>query len=198
MSTISRKTVAVLGATGQQGGSVIGEFLNHPDEYFVRGLTRNLDSPKSRSLVQLGVDMRQADLDDAQSLKSAFEGVHIIYAMTDFWQTMSADAEYQQGKTVADISDDLPGLEHFIWASLPDAKKISNGKFANVLHWQSKAAVTQYIRTQKLKLWTKTTVILFPNYFENCLTQSSLFAHASRYLPVKVSHGCRSLWTMKL
>lgn len=126
--------------------------------------------------------MRQADVSDAESLQSAFKNVHVIYAMTDFWQTMSGDVEYTQGKTIVDIAENLPGLEHFVWASLPDAKRISNGRFSNVFHWQSKAAVADYIKNEKPRLWTKTTVVLFPNYFENCLTQANL------YLPVKVSH----------
>ena len=93
---------------------------------------------------------------------------------------MSADMEYTQGKTIVDVAEKVSGLEVFVWASLPDAKKISNGKFSNIFHWQSKAAVADHIRTEKLKLWAKTTVILFPNYFENCQTWPDL------YLPVKV------------
>ena len=129
---------------------------------------------------ELGIEMHQADVDNATSLRRAFEGANIIFAMTDFWQHISATKEEEQGKRIMDIAADLPHLEHIIWASLPDAKTISNGKYPHVYHWQSKAAVADYIRTEKPALWKKTTAVLFPNYFENCVTQPRT------YLPIKV------------
>lgn len=179
-----QKNVVVLGATGQQGGSVVQELLREPSKYHIHGLTRNTQSVKSRALASQGVDVVQANLDDSESLEHAFEGAHVIYAMTDFWQSMSADTELKQAISIANIAEALPQLQHFVWASLPDGKALSEGKYANIFHWQSKAALTEYLRTQKPALWAKTIEILFPNYFENCVTNPSV------YLPVKVS--CRS------
>lgn len=195
----TRKTVAVLGATGQQvspraafdlvampdmfllkGGSVVDQFLLQPSKYHVRGLTRNVDSSKAKVLAQKGVEVVSADLNDIDSLVHAFKGAHIIYAMTDFWQAMSFDIEYNQGVAIADIAAELPQLDHFIWATLPDGRALSDGKFTHIFHWQSKAAVTDYIRESKPTLWSKTTAVLFPNYFENCKTAPT------SYLPLKV------------
>lgn len=125
--------------------------------------------------------MIQADLDDAVSLQRAFDGAHVVYAMTDFWQTMSAETETEQGKRVVDVAASLPQLEHFIWASLPDGKALSKGQFSNIFHWQSKADVAKYMQESKPALWSKTIEILFPNYMENCVTNAPV------YLPVKVS-----------
>ncbi|KAF4990567.1 hypothetical protein FGRMN_8382 [Fusarium graminum] len=184
MSTDSqKKTVVVIGATGLQGGSVVKELVQASDRYIVRGLTRNVSSPKAEALKKLGVEMQQADNDDPESMRRAFQGAHIIFAMTDFWQHMSGEREEAQGKNIIDIAADLPQLEQIIWAGLPDARKISNGRFPHVYHWQSKAAVTDYIRTEKPELWKKTTTLLFPNYFENCVTQPST------YLPIKQEDG---------
>jgi len=163
-----------------QGGSVVRALAKSLDRYSIRGLTRNVSSPKAEALKGLGIQVHQADVDDPESLRRAFEGANAIFAMTDFWQHMSAAKEEEQGKRIMDIAADLPDLEQIIWASLPDAKTISNGKYPHVYHWQSKAAVTDYIRTEKRALWKKTTVVLFPNYFENCLTQPRT------YLPIKV------------
>ena len=124
--------------------------------------------------------MIQADLDDTASLQRAFDGAHIVYAMTDFWQTMSAEIETEQGKRVVDVAESLPQLEHFIWASLPDGKALSQGRFPNIFHWQSKADVAKYTQETKPALWNKTIEILFPNYMENCVTDAAV------YLPVKV------------
>lgn len=154
----------------------------HPERYSVRALTRNPDSSNAQNLVHIGAEVRKADLDDPESFEGAFEGAHLVYAMTDFWQTMSAEIEEAQGRALIDFIATMPHLEHLIWASLPDARRISDGKFSNVFHWQSKAAVTSYIRDSKPEVWNKTTAVMFPNYFENCLTSPE------RYLPVKVRH----------
>ena len=127
--------------------------------------------------------MVQADLDDAASLAAAFDGAHIIYAMTDFWQSMSAEIETEQGKRIVNAAENVPQLEHFVWASLPDGKALSQGQFSNIFHWQSKADVAKYMRESKPELWSKTIEILFPNYMENCVTNAPV------YLPVKVSFG---------
>ncbi|KAF4466382.1 hypothetical protein FALBO_6766 [Fusarium albosuccineum] len=180
---IKRKRVVVIGATGFQEGSVARALSQTPDRYVVRGLSRNISSSKAQALSKLGMEMQQADLDDPQSLRDAFQGAHIIFAMTDFWQTMSAMREEAQGRSIMDIAADLPQLEQLIWADFPDARKISNGQYTNVYHWQSKVAITDYIRLEKPDLWKKTTTVLFPNYFENCLT------NPGTYLPVKQVDG---------
>lgn len=159
---------------------MVQAFLQEPTKYHIRGLTRDTTSPKSKILAEQGVDVVQADLNDADSLQRAFEGADIIYAMTDFWQSMSAAVETEQGKRIVDIAAELPQLEHFVWASLPDGKELSKGQFANIFHWQSKADVAKYIKGSKPALWSKTIEILFPNYFENCVTNAPV------YLPSKV------------
>ncbi|KAF5252592.1 hypothetical protein FANTH_2486 [Fusarium anthophilum] len=155
--TQNKKTVVVIGATGLQGGSVVRTLAKSRDRYNIRGLTRDVSSPKAEALKGLGIEVHQADVDDPESLRRAFQGANAIFAMTDFWQHMSAAREEEQGKRIMDIAAGLPHLEQLIWASLPDAKTISNGKYPHVYHWQSKAAVTDYIRTEKPALWKKTT-----------------------------------------
>jgi hypothetical protein len=103
--------------------------------------------------------------------------------MTDFWQSMSAEIETEQGKRIVNAAENVAQLEHFVWASLPDGKALSQGQFSNIFHWQSKADVAKYMRDSKPALWSKTIEILFPNYMENCVTNAPV------YLPVKVS--CR-------
>ncbi|KAF0642455.1 hypothetical protein FPSE5266_05353 [Fusarium pseudograminearum] len=181
--TPQRKRVVIIGATGLQGGSVTRILAQSPDRYIIRGLTRNTSSPKAQELAKLGIEVQQADVDDSKSLQDAFHDAHVIFAMTDFWQHMSGEREEAQGKSIMDIAAGLPHLEQLIWADLPDANKISEGFYPHVYHWQSKAAVSKYIREEKPELWKKTTAILFPNYFENCITQPST------YLPIKQADG---------
>ncbi|RGP77790.1 hypothetical protein FLONG3_4084 [Fusarium longipes] len=182
-NTIQKKRVVVIGATGLQGGSVAKFLVQSPDRYIIRGLTRNASSPKAQELRKLGIEVQRADIDDSKSLKDAFHDAHVIFAMTDFWQHMSGAREEAQGKAIMDIAAEMPHLEQLIWADLPDANRISEGFYPHVYHWQSKAAVSKYIRERKPELWKKTTTVLFPNYFENCLTQPST------YLPIKQADG---------
>ena len=46
----------------------------------------------------------EADLSDKQSLEKAFKGAYGVFAVTDFWATMSADIEVEQGRNVGDAA----------------------------------------------------------------------------------------------
>ncbi|PNP57278.1 hypothetical protein THARTR1_02724 [Trichoderma harzianum] len=179
---MSPKTVVVVGATGLQGGSVVEEFLKYPNEYRIKGLTRDVSKPAALQFSAKGVDVQAANLNDGpEALEKIFAGASIIFALTDFWASRSKVIEIAQGKALADAAAKIPTLEHFVWSALPDPMEISQGRFYHVHHWKSKADVTEYIKEQKPELWKKTTTILFPNYFENCLTDPR------GYLPQKIS-----------
>ncbi|UKZ74458.1 hypothetical protein TrVFT333_002127 [Trichoderma virens FT-333] len=179
---MSPKTVVVVGATGLQGGSVVEEFLKYPNEYRIKGLTRDVSKPAALKLAAKGVDVQTADLSAGQeALERAFAGASIIFGLTDFWATRSKVIEIAQGKALVDAAARIPTLEHFVWSALPDPMELSQGRFYHVHHWKSKADVTEYIKEKQPDLWKKTTTVLFPNYFENCLTDPQ------GYLPRKVS-----------
>ena len=80
----SSPLIAVVGATGQQGGSVARTFLSH--NYRVRAITRNPSSSSALALQDLGAEPARADLDDPASLRVAFDGADVIFGVTDFWQ----------------------------------------------------------------------------------------------------------------
>ncbi|KAF4991782.1 hypothetical protein FGRMN_7622 [Fusarium graminum] len=81
---MNKKLIVVIGATGGQGGSVVNTFLHDPG-WLVRGITRNLSSPKAEILKARGVELVQADLDDRASLQNAFQDADAIFAVSDFW-----------------------------------------------------------------------------------------------------------------
>lgn len=80
---MSKKLIVVVGATGNQGGSVARRFL--AAGYQVRGLTRNTTSPAATALTSAGIKMVHADLDDVQSLKETFRGANAIFSVTNYW-----------------------------------------------------------------------------------------------------------------
>lgn len=175
---------------------MLAELLKHPDLYHIRAITREHAKPAAQKLAARGVEIQRADLEGGREvLIAAFAGAHVIYALTDFWQKQSAAAEIEQGKAIADAAAATTTLQHFVWSSLPDPVAVSGGRFLNVHHWKGKSLITEYIQTEKPELWAKTTTVLFPNYFENCLTSPG------RYLPVKVrrpSQSDRLIWNLSV
>lgn len=145
------KVLTVFGATGTQGGSVISTILAHSklsSEYKLRGITRDPSKPSAQKLADQGVEMVSADMNDADALKSAISGSYAVFAVTNYWETMSKETEVQQGKNVADICTSV-GVKHLIWASLPHVMKLTNGELTNVHHFDGKAEVEEYIESIK-------------------------------------------------
>jgi uncharacterized protein YbjT (DUF2867 family) len=53
-----KKVIAVLGATGAQGGGLIRSILNDNNgEFTIRALTRNAGSDKSKALAASGIEV---------------------------------------------------------------------------------------------------------------------------------------------
>ncbi|KAM0311558.1 hypothetical protein ACHAO8_007061 [Botrytis cinerea] len=166
------KILTVVGATGAQGGSVVASALK--SDYKVRGITRNVESAASKALIAQGVEMVAADADDVASLVKAFEGSHAIFVVTDFFAPFATkDAEETviiestRGINCAEAASKTTTLEHYIWSTLPDNQKISNGK-CSVPHFESKTKVDAYIRQDKALL-AKTTFFFVTYYATNML-----------------------------
>ena len=100
-----KKIIAVTGATGAQGGGLVNAILNDPNGGFIpRAITRNANSDKAKALSKKGVEVVQADLDDAESLKKAFKGAYGAYCVTNYWEHYSPEKENQQVKNMADAA----------------------------------------------------------------------------------------------
>ena len=88
--SFGKPLLVVLGATGSQGGSVIGDFLAlSPSPYTLRAVTRNTSSVKAISLTSQGVEVVAGDFDNPRSLDAAFSGALVIFSVTDFLQSMT-------------------------------------------------------------------------------------------------------------
>src|SRR5688572_8837295 len=117
-----RKIIAVTGATGAQGGSLVRAILADPESGFaVRAITRKPDSDKARALAALGAEVVQADLDDAASLRRAFAGAYGAFCVTNFWEHFSPEKELAQARNMAAAAKDA-GVKHVIWSTLEDTR----------------------------------------------------------------------------
>src|SRR3954470_2886218 len=100
-----KKIIAVLGATGAQGGGLARAILNDPSKTFsLRAVTRKPDADKAKALKAAGAEVVAADLDDVESLKKAFSGAYGVYGVTNFWEHFSAEKETAQAKNIADAA----------------------------------------------------------------------------------------------
>ncbi len=99
---MAHRTIAVVGATGAQGGGLARAILQDaPGEFHVRAITRHPESEKARDLSRLGAEVVRADLDDLESLRRAFRGASGAYCVTDYWEHLSPDRELQQAANLA-------------------------------------------------------------------------------------------------
>ncbi|KAJ3530650.1 hypothetical protein NM208_g9231 [Fusarium decemcellulare] len=188
----SEKLIVVLGATGNQGGSVVDTFLAEPG-WKVRGITRNKDSVKAKSLEHRGVEVVEADMDQPATLVPAFQDTHVIFAVSDFWgmygdpenqdkpapgQSLGAwvsEKEAKQLRSVIDAGAEVPTLERFVFSSLSNATKWSKGKYTQVYHFDAKAQAEEYGARNHPEFWAKTSIFqagyFLSNFVSNSLTR---------------------------
>ncbi|MBA5866877.1 MAG: NAD(P)H-binding protein [Nitrospira sp. CR1.3] len=118
-----KKIIAVVGATGAQGGGLVRAIMNDPGSGFTaRALTRNASSEKAKALAKLGVEVVAADLDDLESLRRAFTGADAAFCLTNFWEHCSPEKEKLQAKTMAEAAEQS-GIRHAIWSTLEDTRR---------------------------------------------------------------------------
>jgi uncharacterized protein YbjT (DUF2867 family) len=118
-----KKIIAVVGATGAQGGGLVRAILNDPKGGFTaRAITRDTKSDKARELAQLGADLVAADIDDEASVRKAFEGVQGAFCVTFFWEHFSPEKEISQVQNMAEAAK-ASGVKHVIWSTLEDTRQ---------------------------------------------------------------------------
>jgi len=118
-----RKIIAVVGATGAQGGGVARAILaDKTGGFAARALTRKPESDAARALAQQGAEVVRCDTDDAESVRKAFRGAHGAYCVTNYWEHFSVDRELAQAKNLAAAAK-AEGLAHTIWSTLEDTRK---------------------------------------------------------------------------
>jgi uncharacterized protein YbjT (DUF2867 family) len=167
-----KKVIAVLGATGAQGGGLVRAILDDPGGGFTaRALTRDVNSAKARELAKLGAEVVAADVDDEASLKKAFEGAHGAYCVTFFWAHFSAEKEIAEAAAMAKAAKQT-GVKHVIWSTLEDTRRFIplednrmptlQGKY-KVPHFDGKGEANHFFTD----LGVPTTFLLTAFYWEN-------------------------------
>lgn len=170
-----RKIIAVVGATGMQGGGLVRAIMSDPDKTFiVRALTRDVNSDKAKALVKLGAEVVPADLDDAAGLKRAFAGAYGVFCLTNFWEHFSPEKEYAQAKSQAEAAKEA-GLRHVIWSTLEDTRRwvpLSDNRMPTLMgkykvpHFDAKGEADR----EFTKLGLPVTFLLASFYWDNFIS----------------------------
>jgi uncharacterized protein YbjT (DUF2867 family) len=166
------KTIAVVGATGSQGGGLVRAILaDKSGEFHARALTRDPKSPKAQELQKAGAEVVAADVDDVESLKRAFQGAHGVFGVTFFWNHFSPERETEQGTAIAQAAA-ATGVKHAVWSTLEDTRKyypLSDKRMPTLMgdykvpHLDSKADVDHVFTELKVP----TTFLLTSFYWDN-------------------------------
>jgi uncharacterized protein YbjT (DUF2867 family) len=118
-----KKIIAVIGATGAQGGGLVRAILGDgAGPFSVRAITRHPESEKGKALAALGAIVVAGDADDPPSLRKAFAGAHGAFCVTNFWEHGSPERELKQASAMARAAKEA-GVAHVVWSTLEDTRK---------------------------------------------------------------------------
>jgi len=120
-----KKIIAVMGATGNQGGAVVDALLTVPDQFAIRAITRNPESEKAKALVSRGCEVVKADADDVSSMVAALSGAYGAYLVTNFWEDMNMAHEIEQTDKLREAVIEAK-IEHAVLSTLDDTRPIIN------------------------------------------------------------------------
>ena len=171
---MDKKIIAVLGATGAQGGGLVRAILADPSGGFsVRALTRDPNTAKAMELAALGAEVVAANVDDAESIANAFKGAYGAFCVTFFWDHFSAEKEAAEVEMMAKAAR-AAGLKHAIWSTLEDTRlKVPlednrmptlHGKY-KVPHFDGKGASNHFFTDAGVP----TTFLLTSFYWDNLI-----------------------------
>lgn len=120
---MAKKIIAIVGATGAQGGSLAKAILSDKNsEFSVRALTRDPASDKAKELAAMGAEVVAGDIDDPQNLKQFLEGAYGAFLVTFFWAHFSPEKEMEEARRMAEAAKEA-GLKHVIWSTLEDTRQ---------------------------------------------------------------------------
>jgi len=169
-----KKIIAVVGATGAQGGGLVRAILEDgSNEFAARAITRNAKSDKARALADQGVEVVEANIDDIDSITRAFTGAYGAFCVTFFWEHFSAERETNEAHNLAEAAKKAD-VQHVIWSTLEDTREsvplsddrmpTLNGKY-KVPHLDSKGEADHFFTD----LGVPTTFLLTSFYWDNLI-----------------------------
>lgn len=169
-----KKVIAVVGATGAQGGGLARAILDDAEsEFAVRAITRKPDSDNARALAAAGAEVVQADLNDPTTIERAFEGAYGAFCVTNYWEHFSPSKEIEQAKAMAEAASKTD-IQHAIWSTLEDTRQYvpldddrmpTLQEHYKVPHFDAKGEADKFFTD----LGVPTTFLMASGYYENMI-----------------------------
>ncbi len=167
-----KKIIAVMGATGAQGGGLVRAILEDPKGGFAaRAITRKPDSDAAKELKKLGAEVVAGDADDPSSLERAFAGAYGAFCVTNYWEHLSPEREGAQATAMAHATRKA-GLKHVVWSTLEDTRRLVplddprlptiNGRY-KVPHFDSKGQMDEVFEKEA----APTSFLMAAFYWDN-------------------------------
>ena len=150
------KVIAVMGATGAQGGGLVKAILDDPErEFSARAITRNAGSDAAKALAAAGAEVVEANLDDPPSI----------------WEHLNADLEIVHARVMAEAAK-AAGVHHVVWSTLDDTRELVpleddrmptlQGKY-KVPHFDAKGEANKQFTDRGLPVTLLNTVFYWDN-----------------------------------
>jgi uncharacterized protein YbjT (DUF2867 family) len=144
MNTQVNGTIAVFGATGQQGGAVVDALLDRRAR--VRALVRNPESGRAQALAARGVELAAIRIDDPASLADALATVEAFSFMTPEANSLEeVEAEIRVGTALVDAAV-AARVPHVVFNSVFGADRETG-----VPHHDSKHWIEEYLEKSGLR-----------------------------------------------
>ena len=169
-----KKVIAVVGATGAQGGGLVRAILaDAGGEFAARAITRDSKSEKARALKKLGAELVVADIDDEAALTTVLKGAYGAYFVTFFWEHFSPEKEKAQARNMARAAK-AAGLRHVIWSTLEDTRQwvpLSDTRMPTLMgeykvpHFDAKGESNRFFTEQGVP----TTFLVTSYYWDNLI-----------------------------
>src|SRR5512139_66521 len=169
-----RNVIAVVGATGAQGGGLVRAILNDKDrEFTARAITRDANSAKAKELAAMGAEVVAADVDDLESLKRAFAGAYGAYCVTFFWAHFSPEKEIAGARAMAQAAKHAR-IQHAIWSTFEDTRRwvpLSDNRMPTLMgkykvpHFDAKGEADRFFTDAGVP----TTFLLTSFYWDNLI-----------------------------
>ncbi|HEY3562731.1 MAG TPA: NmrA/HSCARG family protein [Kribbella sp.] len=144
MNTREPGTIAVFGATGQQGGAVVDALLARGAR--VRALVRSPGSDRAQALAARGVELSTVRIDDPASTVAALEGVDAFYFMTPEANSLEEiEEEVRVGTALVDAAA-AARVPHVVFNSVFGADRETG-----VPQHDSKHRIEEYLKRSGLR-----------------------------------------------
>ena len=151
--------VAVVGATGRQGGAAARALLGA--RVSVRALVRDPAKPAAQALASAGAQLVIADFDDPATLRAAFDGVSRVFAMTTMDSGRGTAGETADGVAIADAAK-AASVGHLVYTSVGGAER-----HTGIPHFESKRRVEEHIES----IGIPATFVRPTFFYQNLLAQ---------------------------